>query len=156
MVSCENVCYVCVSRDEQKVEKVMTSLGIKVMTRDLRHSDPKVLLFAICNQWLPVSKAVLCILLFWSLILPQLFPIYVSLPHWSISKVGWTFWFQFALTKTPAMVCEKLPSPLEMTAEKVEKLMSVGTRRFDSLPERTQELKTGAPTHAHTHTHNLR
>ncbi|XP_032416192.1 elongation factor-like GTPase 1 [Xiphophorus hellerii] len=87
-------------RDKQKVEKVMTSLGIKVMTRDLRHSDPKVLLFAICNQWLPVSKAVL------------------------------------------SMVCEKLPSPLEMTAEKVEKLMSVGTRRFDSLPERTQELKT--------------
>ncbi|XP_054878395.1 elongation factor-like GTPase 1 isoform X2 [Poeciliopsis prolifica] len=87
-------------RDEQKVEKVMTSLGIKVMTRDLRHSDPKVLLFAICNQWLPVSKAVL------------------------------------------SMACEKLPSPLEMTAEKVEKLMSVGTRRFDSLPERTQKLKT--------------
>ncbi|PWA30378.1 hypothetical protein CCH79_00020583, partial [Gambusia affinis] len=88
---------VVIRRDEQKVEKVMTSLGIKVMTRDLRHSDPKVLLFAICNQWLP----------------------------------------------TPAMVCEKLPSPLEMTAEKVEKLMSVGNRRFDSLPERTQELKTG-------------
>ncbi|XP_007542396.1 elongation factor-like GTPase 1 isoform X1 [Poecilia formosa] len=87
-------------RDKQKVEKVMTSLGIKVMTRDLRHSDPKVLLFAICNQWLPVSKAVL------------------------------------------SMVCEKLPSPLEMAAEKVEKLMSVRTRRFDSLPERTQELKT--------------
>ncbi|XP_044000241.1 elongation factor-like GTPase 1 isoform X2 [Gambusia affinis] len=91
---------VVIRRDEQKVEKVMTSLGIKVMTRDLRHSDPKVLLFAICNQWLPVSKAVL------------------------------------------SMVCEKLPSPLEMTAEKVEKLMSVGNRRFDSLPERTQELKT--------------
>ncbi|XP_008403314.1 elongation factor-like GTPase 1 isoform X2 [Poecilia reticulata] len=91
---------VVIRRDKQKVEKVMTSLGIKVMTRDLRHSDPKVLLFAICNQWLPVSKAVL------------------------------------------SMVCEKLPSPLEMAAEKVEKLMSVGTRRFDSLPERTQELKT--------------
>lgn len=44
------------------------------------------------------------------------------------------------------MVCEKLPSPLEVTAEKVEKLMSVGTRRFDSLPERTQELKTGTQT----------
>ncbi|KAM4744992.1 elongation factor-like GTPase 1 isoform 2-T3 [Anableps anableps] len=87
-------------RDNQKVEKVVTSLGIKVMTRDLRHSDPKVLLYAICSQWLPVSKAVL------------------------------------------SMVCEKLPSPLEMTAERVEKLMSVGTRRFDSLPERTQELKT--------------
>uniref|UniRef100_A0A3Q2PSA9 Elongation factor like GTPase 1 n=1 Tax=Fundulus heteroclitus TaxID=8078 RepID=A0A3Q2PSA9_FUNHE len=87
-------------RDEEKVKKVLTSLGITVMTRDLRHSDPKVLLHAICSQWLPVSRAVL------------------------------------------SMVCEKLPSPLEMTAERVEKLMSIGTRRFDSLPEKTQELKT--------------
>lgn len=87
-------------RDKEKVEKVVTSLGIKVIARDLRHSDPKVLLHAICSQWLPVSKAVL------------------------------------------SMVCEKLPSPLEVTAERVEKLMSVGTRRFDSLPERTQALKT--------------
>ncbi|KAM4597113.1 elongation factor-like GTPase 1 isoform 2-T2 [Fundulus diaphanus] len=87
-------------RDEEKVKKVVTSLGITVMTRDLRHSDPKVLLHAICSQWLPVSRAVL------------------------------------------SMVCEKLPSPLEMTAERVEKLMSIGTRRFDSLPEKTQELKT--------------
>lgn len=41
------------------------------------------------------------------------------------------------------MVCEKLPSPLDIAAERVEKLMSVGARRFDSLPEETQELKTG-------------
>lgn len=40
----------------------MASLGVKVMARDLRHSDPKVLLSAICSQWLPVSQAVLCIL----------------------------------------------------------------------------------------------
>ncbi|XP_075966032.1 elongation factor-like GTPase 1 isoform X3 [Anarhichas minor] len=86
-------------RDEEKVEKVLTSLGVKVLARDLRHSDPKVLLSAICSQWLPVSQAVLL------------------------------------------MVCEKLPSPLEMVAERVEKLMSVGARRFDSLPEQTQELK---------------
>ncbi|KAG7482249.1 elongation factor-like GTPase 1 [Solea senegalensis] len=86
-------------RDKEKVEKVMTSLGVKVMARDSRHSDPKVLLSAICSQWLPVSRAVL------------------------------------------SMVCEKLPSPLDMAAERVEKLMSVGARRFDSLPEKTQELK---------------
>ncbi|XP_054473537.1 elongation factor-like GTPase 1 [Anoplopoma fimbria] len=86
-------------RDKEKVEKMVTSLGVKVMARDSRHSDPKVLLSAICSQWLPVSQAVLL------------------------------------------MVCEKLPSPLEMTAERVEKLMSVGARRFDSLPEQTQELK---------------
>lgn len=46
----------------EKVEKVVTSLGIKVMARDLRHSDPKVLLSAICSQWLRLSQAVLCIL----------------------------------------------------------------------------------------------
>ncbi|XP_038557988.1 elongation factor-like GTPase 1 [Micropterus salmoides] len=86
-------------RDKEKVEKVVTSLGVKVMARDSRHSDPKVLLSAICSQWLPVSQAVL------------------------------------------SMVCEKLPSPLDMAAERVEKLMTVGARRFDSLPEQTQELK---------------
>ncbi|XP_052003720.1 elongation factor-like GTPase 1 [Xyrauchen texanus] len=86
-------------RDKEKVEKMVTSLGLKVMSRDLRHSDPRVVLSAICSQWLPVSQAVL------------------------------------------SMVCEKLPSPAEIVAERVEKLMSVGARRFDSLPEKTQELK---------------
>uniref|UniRef100_A0A667WNJ5 Elongation factor-like 1 n=1 Tax=Myripristis murdjan TaxID=586833 RepID=A0A667WNJ5_9TELE len=86
-------------RDKEKVEKMVTSLGVKLMARDSRHSDPKVLLSAICSQWLPVSQAVL------------------------------------------SMVCEKLPSPLDMAAERVEKLMSVGARRFDSLPKETQELK---------------
>ncbi|XP_074515485.1 elongation factor-like GTPase 1 [Sebastes fasciatus] len=90
---------VVIRRDKEKVEKMMTSLGVKVMARDSRHSDPKVLLSAICSQWLPVSQAVL------------------------------------------SMVCEKLPSPLDVAAERVEKLMSVGARRFDSLPEQTQELK---------------
>ncbi|XP_060899710.1 elongation factor-like GTPase 1 isoform X1 [Labrus mixtus] len=86
-------------RDKEKVEKVMTSLGIKVLARDSRHSDPKVLLSAICAQWLPVSQAVL------------------------------------------SMVCEKLPSPLDMVSERVEKLMSVGVRLFDLMPKQTQELK---------------
>ncbi|XP_077418934.1 elongation factor-like GTPase 1 isoform X1 [Vanacampus margaritifer] len=86
-------------RDKEKVEKVLSSLGVKVMARDCRHSDPKVLLSAICSQWLPVSQAVL------------------------------------------SMVCNKLPSPLHIPTERVEKLMSVGVQRFDTLPERTQELK---------------
>ncbi|KAJ0056722.1 hypothetical protein NL108_012665 [Boleophthalmus pectinirostris] len=90
---------VVTNRDKEKVEKVVKSLGVKVLARDTRHSDPKVLLSAICSQWLPLSQAVL------------------------------------------SMVCEKLPSPLEVSAERVEKLMSVGARRFDSLPEQTQELK---------------
>lgn len=50
------------------------------------------------------------------------------------------------------MVCEKLPSPLDIAAERVEKLMSVGTRRFDSLPEQTQELKRGILTYTCTDT----
>ncbi|RVE74974.1 hypothetical protein OJAV_G00027200 [Oryzias javanicus] len=91
---------VVLHRDKDRVEKVVSSLGLKLMSRDLRHSDPKVLLSAICSQWLPVSTAVL------------------------------------------SMVCEKLPSPLDVSEERVEKLMSVGARRFDSLPEKTQELKT--------------
>ncbi|KAL4613288.1 elongation factor-like GTPase 1 [Arapaima gigas] len=86
-------------RDKEKVEKVVSSLGVKVAARDCRHSDPKVLLSAICSQWLPVSHAVL------------------------------------------TMVCNKLPSPLDMAAERVEKLMCVGARRFDCLPQKTQELK---------------
>lgn len=49
------------TRDKEKVEKIVSSLGLKVMARDLSHSDPKVLLSAICRQWLPVSSAVLCI-----------------------------------------------------------------------------------------------
>ncbi|XP_027017752.1 elongation factor-like GTPase 1 [Tachysurus fulvidraco] len=90
---------VVIRRDKEKVEKMVTSLGLKVMARDLRHSDPKVLLSAICSQWLPVTQAVL------------------------------------------SMVCEKLPAPTEVSSERVEKLMSVGTRRFDSLPEKTRQLK---------------
>ncbi|XP_074523157.1 elongation factor-like GTPase 1 [Halichoeres trimaculatus] len=90
---------VVIRRDKQRVEKVVTSLGIKVMARDLSHSDPKVLLSAICSQWLPVSKSVL------------------------------------------SMVCEKLPSPLDMEVERVEKLMSVGARQFESMPQQTQQLK---------------
>ncbi|KAM9838070.1 elongation factor-like GTPase 1 [Aulostomus maculatus] len=87
-------------RDKEKVAKVVTSLGVKVIARDSRHSDPKVLLSAICSQWLPVSQAVL------------------------------------------SMVCEKLPSPLDIAPERVEKLMSVGTRRFDTLPDQTKQLKS--------------
>ncbi|XP_053733471.1 elongation factor-like GTPase 1 [Synchiropus splendidus] len=90
---------VLVTRDKIKVQKVVESLKVKVTARDLRHSDPKILLFAICSQWLPVSSAVL------------------------------------------SMVCDKLPSPLEMSEERVEKLLSVGTKRFETLPEQTQELK---------------
>ncbi|XP_045216272.2 elongation factor-like GTPase 1 isoform X2 [Mercenaria mercenaria] len=38
-------------------------------------------------------------------------------------------------------VVEKLPSPLEIEEEKVEKLMCNQARRFDSMPQETQDLK---------------
>ncbi|GLH14987.1 LOW QUALITY PROTEIN: Elongation factor G, mitochondrial [Gryllus bimaculatus] len=41
-----------------------------------------------------------------------------------------------------SMVCEKLPSPLEISEEKVEKLMCSQTERFDALPADTQALKS--------------
>lgn len=41
------------------------------------------------------------------------------------------------------MVCQKLPSPLDITAERVEKLMCTGSQTFDSLPPETQALKAG-------------
>ncbi|XP_044294664.1 elongation factor-like GTPase 1 isoform X2 [Varanus komodoensis] len=86
-------------RDKEKIDKIVSSLGLKIGARELRHTDPKVQLNAICSQWLPVSESVL------------------------------------------SMVCTKLPSPLDISAERVEKLMSVGAKTFDSLPEETQDLK---------------
>lgn len=41
------------------------------------------------------------------------------------------------------MVCQKLPSPLDMTAERVERLMCTGSQTFDSLLPETQALKAG-------------
>ncbi|XP_072324850.1 elongation factor-like GTPase 1 isoform X2 [Scyliorhinus torazame] len=40
-----------------------------------------------------------------------------------------------------SMICNKLPSPLDIAAERVERLMCVRSRRFDSLPAQTQALK---------------
>ncbi|XP_047702661.1 elongation factor-like GTPase 1 [Prionailurus viverrinus] len=86
-------------RDKEKIDRIVTSLGLKIGAREARHSDPKVQINAICSQWLPISHAVL------------------------------------------AMVCQKLPSPLDITAERVEKLMCAGSQTFDSLPPETQALK---------------
>ncbi|XP_045253332.2 elongation factor-like GTPase 1 isoform X2 [Macaca fascicularis] len=86
-------------KDKDKIDKIVTSLGLKIGAREARHSDPKVQINAICSQWLPISHAVL------------------------------------------AMVCQKLPSPLDITAERVERLMCTGSQTFDSLPPETQALK---------------
>lgn len=51
-------------RDKEKIDKIVTSLGLKMGAREARHSDPKVQLSAICSQWLPIAHAVLGILYF--------------------------------------------------------------------------------------------
>ncbi|XP_053128310.1 elongation factor-like GTPase 1 isoform X2 [Hemicordylus capensis] len=86
-------------KDKEKIDKIVSSLGLTIGARESRHADAKVQINAICSQWLPISEAVL------------------------------------------SMVCNKLPSPLDITAERVEKLMCVGAKTFDSLPQDTQALK---------------
>ncbi|GAB1292289.1 Elongation factor-like GTPase 1 [Apodemus speciosus] len=78
-------------KDKEKIDKIVTSLGLKIGAREARHSDPKVQINAICSQWLPISHAVL--------------------------------------------------DPLDMTSERVEKLLCTGSQTFESLPLETQALK---------------
>lgn len=37
----------------------MKSMKLKISARDSRHTNPKVYLFAICSQWLPLAETVL-------------------------------------------------------------------------------------------------
>ena len=46
-------------KDKEKVATMVEKLNIKLTTRDLRHTDPKAQLHAICTQWLPLAKACL-------------------------------------------------------------------------------------------------
>ena len=46
-------------KDKEKVATMVDKLKIKLTTRDLRHTDPKSQLQAICTQWLPLAKACL-------------------------------------------------------------------------------------------------
>ena len=41
------------------------------------------------------------------------------------------------------MVVDQLPSPLQLTPERVEKLMCSSAKTFDSFPRQTQLLKEG-------------
>lgn len=50
---------IALRRDKEKLEKIISNLGIKLTTRDLKHTDCKVQLQAVCSQWLPVAKTVL-------------------------------------------------------------------------------------------------
>ncbi|KAF3930533.1 hypothetical protein ABW19_dt0202315 [Dactylella cylindrospora] len=46
-------------RDQEKIEKIVKTLGIKVLARDLKSKDARALLSTIFTQWLPLSRAVL-------------------------------------------------------------------------------------------------
>ncbi|CAF1087561.1 unnamed protein product [Adineta ricciae] len=45
-------------RDNEKLEKIATSIGAKLTPRDIRHTDPCVPLHLIFNHWLPIASAV--------------------------------------------------------------------------------------------------
>ncbi|KAJ1561950.1 Elongation factor-like GTPase 1, partial [Nowakowskiella sp. JEL0078] len=51
--------YDAVSNDRDKVEKIVKALNIKVLPRDLKSKDPKILLQAVLSQWLPLSSSIL-------------------------------------------------------------------------------------------------
>lgn len=85
--------------EKEKVPVICEKLGIKLTTRDLRHTDSRIQLQSLMMQWLPLSQTVL------------------------------------------NMVCSKLPSPKEISVNKVEKLMCTKIVDFESLHPKTQELK---------------
>ena len=76
-------------------------MKLKISARDSRHTDPRVHLFAVCSQWLPLASAVL------------------------------------------SMVVLHMPSPLQLSRERVEKLMCSSAKTFDSFPPQTQLLAEG-------------
>lgn len=58
--------------------------------------------------------------------------------------VCWNGLLYLSLTEYfEGMVCNKLPSPLDISAERIEKLLCSGSRRFDCLLPQTQQLKDG-------------
>ncbi|XP_063228636.1 elongation factor-like GTPase 1 [Bacillus rossius redtenbacheri] len=50
---------IVVRKDKVKLLKIVASLNITLTARDLRHTDGKVQLQAVCSQWLPLAKNVL-------------------------------------------------------------------------------------------------
>ena len=50
---------VLTKRDKNLVEKITSSLNLKILPRDARNADPRVHLQAICGQWLPLADAAL-------------------------------------------------------------------------------------------------
>jgi len=81
------------------IDKILTSLNIKILPRDLKSIEAKIPLQSLFNSWIPLSKALLDI------------------------------------------VVEYLPSPLDLTNEKIEHLMCSRSNQFKLLPIDTQKLK---------------
>ena len=50
---------VLTKRDKILIDKITSSLNLKILPRDSRNSDPRVHLQAICGQWLPLADAAL-------------------------------------------------------------------------------------------------
>ncbi|XP_015606637.1 elongation factor-like GTPase 1 [Cephus cinctus] len=50
---------VVIRKDKEKMISMVDKLNIKLTTRDLRHTDSKAQLQAICYQWLPLARACL-------------------------------------------------------------------------------------------------
>ena len=59
------VCYIVISRlsfyyrDKIKTEQIVKSLNLKISARDSRHTDTRVHLKALFDQWLPLSGSLL-------------------------------------------------------------------------------------------------
>ncbi|RIB02088.1 P-loop containing nucleoside triphosphate hydrolase protein [Gigaspora rosea] len=50
---------VIINNNREKIEKIVKSLQLKVLPRDMRSKDTRALLTSMFNQWLPLSTAVL-------------------------------------------------------------------------------------------------
>jgi ribosome assembly protein 1 len=81
------------------MDKIIASLNVKILPRDLKSTEPKQALQSLFNNWIPLSKALLDV------------------------------------------VVEYLPSPLDLTNDKVEHLMCSKLKQFKMLPVETQKLK---------------
>lgn len=50
---------IVIRKDKDKLPIMAQKLNIKLTTRDLRHTDPKAQLQAVCSQWLPLAQTCL-------------------------------------------------------------------------------------------------
>ncbi|CAI2168612.1 15727_t:CDS:10, partial [Funneliformis geosporum] len=56
---------VVINNNREKIEKIVKTLNLKILPRDMRSKDTRALLISMFNQWLPLSTAILHILYFY-------------------------------------------------------------------------------------------